>query len=83
VGTALLFWIANAVLIGRELVGAVWLRHRHALGARPPVSRLERFVLGGAVAALLMVPFVNFLAPIIGAAAATHLVHRRGTSHGA
>ena len=33
--------------------------------------------LGGVVAALLMVPFANFLAPVLGAAAAAHLVHRK------
>lgn len=81
IGTALLFWIVNAVLIGRELVGAVWLRHRHAQGERAPVSRFEGFVLGGAIAALLLAPFVNLLAPLIGAAAATHLTHRKAGKH--
>jgi uncharacterized protein involved in cysteine biosynthesis len=33
--------------------------------------------LGGAVVALLTVPFVNLVAPVLGAAAATHLVHSR------
>jgi uncharacterized protein involved in cysteine biosynthesis len=40
-----------------------------------PVSGLTRFLLGGIVAALLIVPLVNLLAPVLGAAAATHLVH--------
>ena len=35
----------------------------------------ERFVMGGIVAALFAVPGVNFLAPFLGAAMATHLVH--------
>ena len=38
---------------------------------------MKRFGLGLVVAFLLTVPFVNFLAPIIGAAMATHLVHRQ------
>jgi uncharacterized protein involved in cysteine biosynthesis len=81
IGPAMLFWVVNAVLIGRELQDMVWLRHRHRLGHLAsglcPVSRFERFALGGAVAALLMVPFANFLAPVLGAAAAAHLVHRK------
>jgi len=78
VGTALLFWLVNALLVGRELQDMVWLRHRRFRGDAAPVSKAERFLLGGAVAALLALPFVNFLAPVLGAAAATHLIHRRG-----
>ena len=82
IGPALLFWLVNAALIGRELQDMVWLRHRHrGLEAGRddlcPVSRFERFALGGAVAALLAVPFAALLAPVLGAAAATHLVHRK------
>ena len=76
VGAALLFWLVNAVLLGRELQDMVWLRHRRDAADPAPVSRAERFMLGGAVAALLALPFVNLIAPILGAAAATHLIHR-------
>jgi uncharacterized protein involved in cysteine biosynthesis len=78
IGPALLFWAVNAWLLGRELTDMVWLRHRPASSvARAPVDRTERFLLGGVIAALLAVPFVNLVAPVLGAAAATHLVHRR------
>lgn len=77
VGTALVFWAANAWLLGRELTDMVWLRHRPAPDIAAPVSKLERFLLGGAIAALLVVPFANLLAPVLGAAAATHLIHRK------
>ncbi len=77
VGTALLFWAVNGWLIGRELQDMVWLRHAHQREGLCPVSKFERFLLGSAVAALLMVPFINFLAPVLGAAGATHLVHRK------
>ena len=73
---ALLFWLVNAALVGRELQDMVWLRHRRDANDPAPVGRGERFLLGGAVAALLAVPLVNLLAPILGAAAATHLIHR-------
>ena len=77
VGTAILFWAVNAWLLGRELQDMAWLRHRSDRHAAPPLGGLTRFALGGIVAALLLVPFVNLLAPVLGAAAATHLVHSR------
>jgi CysZ protein len=77
VGPALVFWGVNAWLLGRELMDMVWLRHRPSADAAPPLSRLTRLALGGIVAAMLLVPFVNLLAPVLGAAAATHLVHSR------
>lgn len=77
VGTALLFWLVNAVLLGRELTDMVWLRHAAARGAAARVGGMQRFALGGFVAALMAVPFVNLLVPVLGAAAATHLVHRQ------
>lgn len=80
IGTALLFWLVNALLLARELEEMVWLRHRPLSGpeanARAPVGRLRFVLLGAAIAALLAVPFVNLLAPVLGAAAATHLLHR-------
>lgn len=81
VGAALVFWVANAVLLGRELQDMVWLRHRGGADEIAPMGPLTRFALGGVVAALLAVPFVNFLAPIIGAASATHLVHQGRSKH--
>ena len=77
IGPALLFWAVNAALVGRELQDMVWLRHRQGRADPAPVGRGTRFLLGGAVAALLALPFVNLLAPILGAAAATHLIHRK------
>ena len=78
VGTALLFWFVNALLLGRELNDMVALRHRTSGSADgPAIDRITRFLLGGVVAALLAIPFVNLLAPVIGAASATHLIHGR------
>lgn len=81
IGTALLLWGANAWLLGRELTEMVWLRHRADTSDLVPVGGLTRFALGGLVAALLIVPFLNLLAPVLGAAAATHLVHRARSRH--
>jgi len=76
IGTAILFWAVNGWLLGRELQDMVWLRHVTEDGAKPPISVGTRFALGGIVAILLTIPFVNLLAPVIGTAAAAHLVHR-------
>ena len=76
-GPALLLGIVNAWLIGRDLEEMVWLRHRKDDAELCPIGKWNRFALGGAIAALLLVPFVNFIAPVLGAAAATHLIHRR------
>jgi len=76
VGTFVVFWLVNALLVGRELQDMVWLRHRHDKAEAPPVGPGERFMLGGLIAGMLAVPFLNFLAPVLGAASATHLVHR-------
>jgi uncharacterized protein involved in cysteine biosynthesis len=84
VGTALVFWAVNAVLLGRELTEMVWLRHRAPDAKALPLGPGERFVLGGLIAALLAIPFANLLAPFLGAAMATLLVHRKGvTGHAA
>ena len=77
VGTALLFFAVNTALVGHELEDMVWLRHRRNAADPAPVGRGERLLLGGAVTALLALPFVNLVAPILGAAAATHLIHRK------
>ena len=76
VGTALLFWAVNAFLLGRELQDMVWLRHRRDEVETAPLGQARRLMLGGAVAGMLMIPFANLLAPVLGAASATHMVHR-------
>ena len=80
IGAPLVFWLVNSVLLGRELMDMVWLRHRPTRQSPLPLRKGERFILGGVVTALLAVPFVNFLAPFLGAAAAAHLIHRKDAS---
>ncbi|MFB0611940.1 EI24 domain-containing protein [Aurantiacibacter poecillastricola] len=76
VGTFALLLVVNAVLLSRELQDMIWLRHRHEERYRSPLNGRQRFVLGGVIAAMMAVPFLAFLAPVTGAASATHLVHR-------
>lgn len=78
IGAPLLFFAVNAVLLGRELQDMVWLRHRPSPDAPAPLRRWERLALGGITTALLAVPLVNLAAPFLGAAAAAHLIHRKG-----
>lgn len=75
VGPAVVFAVVNGLLLGRELQDMVWIRHARE-GSRAPLGFMSRFLLGLCVAGLLAVPFLNLLAPFLGAAAATHLVHR-------
>jgi CysZ protein len=77
IGPAIVFGLVNAVLLGRELTEMVALRHGPAGGVAPLPSFAARGSLGGVIVLLLAVPLANLLAPVIGAAAATHLVHRR------
>lgn len=76
IGPAIVFLVVNTVLLGRELTDMAWLRHCEGNTGGNPVPKFDRLMLGGAVAGLMLVPFVNLIAPVIGAAAATHLTQR-------
>lgn len=79
----------NGLLLGRDLQDMVMARHRgerrgqgRQNGISPdammrPLARPTRIALGLIVALLFLVPFVNLLAPVLGAAMAVHLVHAR------
>lgn len=77
IGPALVLLAVNAVLLGRELTDMAWLRHCQGDARTNPVGPGERALLGAAMAGLMLVPFAGLLAPVIGAAAGTHLVLRR------
>lgn len=73
IGPAAVFLGVNAWLLGRELTDMGWLRHRGEAAPVNPVPRKQRMLLGLAVAGIMIVPFANLIAPIVGAAAGTHL----------
>lgn len=77
VGPALVFLAVNAMLLGRDLTDMAWLRHCAGEERANPVPRAERILLGAVVAGMMAVPVVNLVAPLVGAAAGTHLVLRR------
>jgi CysZ protein len=78
VGTAIGFFVVNALLLGRDLGDMVAVRHvaPEQLAAHRRATRPRRWMLGAIGTALLLVPFVNLLAPVLGAAMVTHLYHR-------
>jgi CysZ protein len=80
VGVPIAFFAINAILLGRDLQDMVAARHvteHRNLAAEWSLPKAQRFVLGLISALLLAIPFVNFLAPVLAAAMATHLVHRK------
>lgn len=77
-GTALVFFVVNAWLLGRDLGDMVAARHM-PYGELPRWRRrtsLSRFALGAIGTGLFLVPVLNLVAPVVGAAMATHAFHR-------
>ena len=71
VGAPLLAFAINAALLGRDLEAMVLARHP----GQPRLTRGACGSLGALSAAAFLVPVVNLLAPIVGAAMAVHLTH--------
>ena len=73
IGTLLLVLVVNARLLAHDCEAMVAARHAD-LPDRP-LDRTQRWVLGLATSAMFLVPFLNLLAPVFGAALAVHLLH--------
>jgi CysZ protein len=80
VGPFVLFVIVNGLAFGRDLAELAAARHgeRDTRRAWLKATRGEQGLCGTLVSALFLVPFVNLIAPIVGAAMAIHLYNRRG-----
>jgi uncharacterized protein involved in cysteine biosynthesis len=78
IGPFLLFSLVNALVLGRDLGEMVAARHYQGQDMKRwlAATRLRRATLGLGAAWLFLVPFANLLAPLLGAAAATHMFHR-------
>ena len=76
-GPLLLFFAVNAVALGRDLGEMVASRHLEGEALRRwlTTTRLQRALLGFVSTWLFLIPFANLLAPLLGAAAATHFFH--------
>lgn len=77
VGTVLLFVAVNGVAFGRDLGEMVAARHLDPAGTRAwlKATRGDRALMGVIVTGVFLLPLVNLLAPVLGAAMATHLFH--------
>ena len=73
VGTLVLVLLVNMAVLGRDLEAMVLARHP----GMAPLSARDRNLLGLVASALFMVPVVNLLAPVLGAAMAVHMLHGR------
>jgi CysZ protein len=79
IGPLLLFIAVNAWLLGREYLEAVAARHLppKEASAWPLRYRWDRWGTGMVTAGLFALPLTGLIAPVIGAAFATHMYHRR------
>jgi CysZ protein len=78
VGTAIAFFLVNAWLLGRDLGDMVAARHMPYadLQGWRGRTRISRFALGAVGTGMFLVPILNLIAPVVGAAMATHAFHR-------
>ncbi|MET0309613.1 MAG: EI24 domain-containing protein [Sphingomonas sp.] len=78
VGTPILFFAVNGWLLGRDLGDMVAARHLPAgqLSGWRRQTALRRFALGLIGTGLFVIPVLNLVAPVLGAAMATHMFHR-------
>lgn len=79
IGPLILFVAVNGLALGRDLGEMVAARHGDRAGRVLWLDRTkgQRALMGIIVTGIFLVPFVNLLAPVIGAAMATHLYQRR------
>ena len=77
IGPAIAFFVVNGWVLGRDLGDMVAARHLRGTAIRDwrKANRSHLFALGLVETGLFVVPVVNILAPVIGAAMATHLFH--------
>ncbi|MEM7568691.1 MAG: EI24 domain-containing protein [Pseudomonadota bacterium] len=77
IGPLILFVALNGYLLGREYFEMVALRHMRAKQAAKlrRAWRGDMFLLGVGVTGLFMIPVINLIAPLVGAAAAVHSFH--------
>ena len=75
---AVLLWLISTVALGHGLFEGVAQRRMAVPEARALRRARQATVLGvgGVLAGLAMLPGVNLLVPVLGAAAMTHLLHR-------
>jgi CysZ protein len=72
IGTALVFLLLNGYLLGRDLEDMLIARHGKEYAQ---LGGIRRFVLGLASIAAMLIPFVQFIVPVVATATAVHMAH--------
>jgi uncharacterized protein involved in cysteine biosynthesis len=72
IGLPIALLVVNGALLGKDLEAMVASRHPGA----SPMPAARRWALGLTAAAAFIIPGLNLLAPVFGAALAVHLFHR-------
>lgn len=78
VGPFILFVIVNGIAFGRDAAEIAAARHGDHASRRAwlKATRGQQHLIGVLISVLLLVPFVNLLAPVLGTAAGIHLFNR-------
>jgi CysZ protein len=81
IGPFILYLLVNGYLLGRDYGQMVALRHLNRADEKQhrAKTRQAHFAIGLLIALIFLVPFVNLLAPLLGAAMATHVFHTSAT----
>jgi CysZ protein len=79
IGPFLLYLAVNGYLLGRDMIQMVAIRHLGRAGekAHRAQTKNTQLALGGLTSLLFLVPVANLLAPLLGAAMATHVFHQQ------
>ncbi len=72
VGTAIVFMLINALLLGKDLEDMLIARHGASQGS---IQKLPRLLLGFVGTVGMLIPFFNLLVPVLATAMAVHVVH--------
>jgi CysZ protein len=72
IGTAMAFLGVNALLLGRDLEDMLIARHGRDYAA---MGRMRRTLIGLIGTAAMLVPFINFVVPVVITAMAVHMAH--------
>jgi CysZ protein len=76
IGTPIAFILVNGQLLGKDLEDMLAARHNAPNGRHHVAfAKGPRFLLGVAGTAAMLVPFVNFLVPVVATAMAVHMAH--------
>jgi CysZ protein len=72
IGTAIIFMLVNALLLGRDLEDMLVARHGKDHGS---IRKLPRLLLGLLGTVGMLIPFFNLVVPVLATAMAVHMVH--------